>query len=288
VELGAIALLVAAAVMHSTWNLLAKRSLDKQVFLWLAMCACSLFFLVPVLYIWQPVKPAAWLLILLSGVFEAVYYTVLGKAYQSYDLSLIYPLARGSAPLFVVVLAFVFLRESIPASGAAGILLIVTGIYTLHIKRLSREGLVAPLIGMREHNSRIGLLCGLSIACYSVVDKAGVALVRPEQYIYLVFLASCVFLAPRMLIHRRPQINVEWSRNAPRVLVTAILNLGAYFLVLVAMTQTKVSYVSGVREMSIVLGALMGTLLLKEPFGKSKILGSVLIFCGILCISLLK
>src|SRR5438132_14298866 len=154
-ELGAILLLLIAAVVHSGWNLLAKKSTDKQAFLWLGLIASVVIFGVPAWYLYSPIPAAGWLLILFSGSLEAVYFLLLSRAYQQGDLSLVYPLARGSAPLFVTLFAFAFLGERAVAGGTAGILLIVGGIYVLHLKSLDVRGLYAPLLSLRDRTSQL-------------------------------------------------------------------------------------------------------------------------------------
>ena len=134
----AILLLVLAAVVHSAWNLLSKRSLDKQVFLWAAMLTSLLLLAFPCGYLvanlQAPITPLGWLCVALSGTLEAIYILLLGSSYQRGDLSLVYPLARGSAVLFVTCLAVPLLNEMPSALGLAGIMLVVLGIYTLHLK----------------------------------------------------------------------------------------------------------------------------------------------------------
>src|SRR4051794_25286636 len=170
----AILLLLVSAGIHSVWNFLSKRSLDKPSFLWLALVVVGVV-LWPVLFLFPPVQPAGWVFILISGVMEAGYFILLGGAYQRGDLSLVYPLVRGSAPLFVTLFAALFLGERVFAGGAAGILVIVAGIYVLHLKSLSRQGLLAPVLPIRERASQLALLTGLVTAASVVVDKVGVS-----------------------------------------------------------------------------------------------------------------
>jgi drug/metabolite transporter (DMT)-like permease len=285
--LQSILLLGLAAVVHSAWNLLSKRSLDKQVFLWLALVGSLVIFLLPVSYVYVRVPPTIWGIILLSGLLEAMYFLLLGSAYQRGDLSLVYPLARGSAPLFVTLFALAFLGERVSPQGVSGILLIVGGIYTLHLKSLDWRGLLVPLLALRrERASQLALLVGMTIASYSVVDKVGVRYVSPFQYLYLVFVVSGVALAPYMLAARRDAIRREWGANKAAIVAVAIMYVGSFLLVLIALTSSQVSYVSSVREVSVVFGAALGAFILREPFGGTKILGAAFIFAGIVCIGL--
>lgn len=286
-EFEVILLLIVAAAMHATWNFLSKRSLDKQAFLWLSLAIIPAVSW-PILFLYTPISPVGWGLILLSGLLEAAYFILLGSAYERGDLSLVYPLARGSAPLFVTLFAYIFLAERPSAGGIAGIVLIVAGIYTLHLKSSDREGLCGPFLSFRGRASQLALLTGLMIAGYSVVDKAGVSHVHPVLYLYFVFVVAAVLVTPYIALTRAEAVRLEWQVNRPTILAVAALSVGTYLLVLFALTTSKVSYVSPVREVSVLFGALLGTLVLKEPFARMKLVGSLLIFAGIVCIGLAR
>nr|BBH94988.1 hypothetical protein KTA_31870 [Thermogemmatispora argillosa] len=281
-----LALLICAGLMHSSWNLLSKEGKDRQVFIWLAICSACLLFFFPFLLFYQPVPAHVWPLIALSAALEAAYYLLLGAAYRYGDLSLVYPLARGSAPLFVTLIALTALGERLSLVGGLGILLIVAGIYVIHLRAFAWQELSAPLRRLREPAALLALLCGLSIAGYSTVDKVGLRSLAPLPYIYCVFALSALYLLPYMLLVRRAAVRAEWQAHAPRIVLAAILALLSYLLVLFALKQTQVSYIASARELSVVFAAVMGTALLHESFGRQKLVGSLLIFAGILCIAL--
>ena len=284
--LGVVLLLTAAGVVHSTWNLLAKKSLDSQAFLWLALLCAAALFAVPFALLYAPFPTYAWLIIALSGALEAVYYLLLGSAYQAGDLSVVYPLSRGSAPIFVLLFAVAALGEHVTVLGIAGILLTVAGVYTLHLRSLARRDLMAPLLALRQPASRLALLTGFVIACYAVVDKVGVGYVNPFLYIYLVFGASLLYLTPYMLVVKRRTLAKEWRTQPATILAASVMFVVSYLLVLVALRGAQVSYVTAIRGIGVVFAALMGTLLLREPFPRMKLWGSVLIFLGIALIEL--
>jgi len=281
-----VLLLALAGLIHSTWNLLAKRSVDKQAFLWLALGAAMMIFAVPFVVLRAPIPLAGWLCVAASGALEALYYLLLSGAYQAGDLSVVYPLSRGASPLLVLLFALAFLGERVTGVGVAGILLTVAGVYVLHVQSVDRRGLLAPLTGLRERASQLALLTGAVIAAYSVVDKVGVGYVPPEVYIYLIFGASALYLAPYMLTHKLAAVRKEWQVNRAMVVVTAVLFVASYLLVLYALQGAQVSYVSAVRGIGVVFAAVMGTALLREPFARMKLWGSLLIFAGIACIQL--
>ena len=286
-DLPILLLLLASAAVHASWNLLSKRSGVKQAFLWLALVATLALMLVPAALVYAPIPAQAWVFIGLSGTLEAAYFLSLGSAYQRGDMSLVYPLARGSAPLFVLLFAYAFLNERATTGGLLGIALIVAGIYVLHVRSLGWRGLYAPLLSLRERPSQLALLTGLLIASYNVVDKVGVNVTaNPVLYLYMVFLVSAVLLTPYIFAARRSAVKAEWQANKASVIAVAVMSGAAYLITLLALTVAKVSYVTPVREVSVVFGALMGALVLREAFGGSKVAGSVLIFAGILCIGL--
>jgi drug/metabolite transporter (DMT)-like permease len=281
-------LLVLAGVMHSSWNLLSKGGKDRQVFLWLAISSTTLLFLGPFLLFYRPFPVQAWPIIALSGALEAIYYLLLGAAYRYGDLSLVYPLARGSAPLFVTIIAVLFLGERLSLIGVIGIGLIVCGIYCVHLRSFALSELARPLLALRGPAARLALLCGLSIAGYSSVDKVGLRYVSPLTYIYLIFAVSALYLLPYMLLARREAIKVELEAHRFRIVLAALLSMLSYLCVLFALQQSPVSYIASMREIAVIFAAIMGTLILHESFGLQKITGSFLIFCGVICIALLS
>lgn len=283
-----ILLLVLAAMFHSVWNVLAKKSLDKQVFLWLSLLTLSIIFFIPFYYLYAYIPLIGWGYIILSGILEAIYFILLGSAYQRGDLSLVYPLARGSAPLFVTLLAFFFLDEAISLEGLAGILLIVGGLYTMHLRSLSWQELGAPLMSLRERTSRLALLTGLTTACYLLVDKVGISYVDPLLYVYLIFFVAAVLIAPYMILRKSNSVTREWRANKLSIVAVAVMYVAAYLLVLFAMRSSKLGYISSVREVSVVFTAIVGTLVLQEAFAGRRILGSIFIFAGILLIALAR
>lgn len=287
-ELKIILLLFLAGCVHSIWNTLAKRSADKQVFLWLSLVAVTIIFFIPFCFLYAPISGYGWLFIIISGFLEALYFILLGRAYQYGDLSLVYPLSRGSAPLFVTLFAVIFLKENITVLGMVGILLIVLGVYTIHIRTLSLKGLIEPLLTIREKISRLSLFIGIVIASYSVVDKIGVKYVDPLIYIYLIFVVGTIFITPYIVSKKSHNIRKEWSLNKYAIIAVAVMYVFAYLLVLFAMKGSNVSYVSSVREISLVFTTVIGTIIFKEAFGEKKIIASILMFSGIVLIALSK
>ncbi len=281
-----LALLLVAAGVHSIWNLLAKRAADQQVFLWLALLAAAALYAVPWVLTAGPIGAPGWAFILGSGVLEAGYFIALGQTYRRGDLSGTYPLIRGTAILTATALAALALGERLAPAGIAGIALVLGGMYTVHVRALTRAGLLAPLAALRAAPSRFAAATGLLTGVAAVVDKAGIRYVSPFTYLYLVFLVAALLLAPAMLTARRAALRREWARNKGPAIAVGFMFLAAYLLVLFALQRGPVGYVAAVREIAVVFAALLGTLVLREPFGRPKVAGAVLIFMGILGIAL--
>ena len=287
-DVSMILLLIIAAIFHSTWNTLVKKSEDKQVFTWLALVAFSIIFFIPFCFIMKPVSMQGWLFMLLSGSLEAMYFYLLASAYKYGDLSLVYPLSRGLAPVFVVIIATVFLKEAISVTGAVGIFSIVIGIYIIHLPVLSLKGLLEPFSYMKQTASKLAILTGVTTGLYSTVDKTALNYVDNTMLLYMKFLTASILLLPFMVSKKQKLIKAEWKNSKLKIIIVALLLSSAYFLVLIAMASSKVSYTSSVREVSIVFASIIGTFYLKEKFAVKKTIGTLFIFIGIVFIAVSK
>lgn len=283
-----LAIVLASAFIHAGWNYLLKKSDRKIVFIWwFQMVAVFLYFPLFLYHADLPAIPkAGWVCIVATGLLHAVYFWFMGGAYQRGDLSLVYPLARGSGPLFIPFLAVILLGEEISPPGAAGILLIIAGIYCIHLRSFSRTAFLEPFRALRGGASRWALCTGMAIASYSLVDKVGVGLVNPPVYIYLMIIITWLVLTPWILIREREKVASEWRRHRGTIVAVGFLSIFTYLMVLYALQMSKVSYVGAVREVSIVLSTYCGIAWLGEKQGKQKLLGALLIALGVVAIAL--
>lgn len=284
-----LTLVIASAFSHASWNVLAKSGTDKESFFWL-MNVTSLFTLLPLFYLLMPdwsFPHAAVPFMILSGVAETLYFVSLGSAYEIGDLSVVYPLARSS-PLFVVVLAVAFLGEKISPSGFAGIILVVLGVYTIHLRSLSLGDFLSPIRSLRGRASQFALLTAIWTTSYSLFDKMGVTTVGPFVYAFWLDFFILLFMTP-VVIWRRGwrMVAGEWKASNVRLIVAGFLARFGYILVLVAMSLAQVSYILALRQLSVVLGAAAGVFLLKEEYGRIRVLSSIIIFLGVYILSAL-
>ena len=279
-SLGALVLVVCAAALHAGWNALAKRGGDQIVFLWLATIASTVA--VTPLGIWQlsqdGVATAAVPFIVATIVVHALYFYALGRAYASGAYSLVYPVARGLGVALVPVLALVVFDERLSPAGTLGIALVVAGIAALHLLPGRPAG--APRLG---RGLLWPMLTGFTIAGYSLVDKAGVARIHPVPYIMLMEI-GCALLGLPLLWLRPAAVRRELG-GWRRVVLAGVMSTLAYTLVLFAFRMSKTGYVVAARELSIVLSALIGSLLLREGRLAPRLAGAAIVLAGVACIA---
>ena len=278
--LSSLLLLLLAAVLHALANVLMKKSLDKIAFAWWMLGVfCVLGF--PALFFIPNAQPFAWLIVIASGLLEAIYFFTLTRAYTAGDLSLVYPVARGSAPLFLLLWAILFLRERPTWMGLCGILSVIVGLYLINLP--SFHDWDRPLHAFRSSASRWALVTGVLISGYSAIDKVGVRYFPPFVYLYLILVVCWVCLSFQWLMPGRRvalMLEPQNGRLVP-IFAAAIFGTIGYSLVLTALRLSPVSYAGPVREVSVVMGAWIGVRYLGEQGGSLRIIASTLVVLGI-------
>ncbi|RIK36480.1 MAG: hypothetical protein DCC55_27225 [Chloroflexi bacterium] len=281
-SLVALNLLVASAFLHMGWNLLMKQAGDRYIVSWWALLVGALGFL-PFALSAGTALQQVWVYALVSAAFQLLYYLMLGFAYNSGDFSLVYPIARGTAPVFIALWAVLLLHESIPWTGLLGLATIVFGI--LLIGGGSWRGWfdwkIRPSLG-----TAAPFLVALCISGYSVIDGAAVKQAPPFPYTVLSFGLSALLFTPLVWArHGWPALMAVGRQQWWRIGLIGAFTYAAYGLVLTAYSLAPVSYVGAVREVSIVLAALAGWLWLGESFGLARTVGSLVVVAGIVLVT---
>lgn len=280
----ALGLLLTAAALHTGWNLLVKRAREKRVFTWWALVVGAIGF-APLLALSPPPPPGVWPYVVASALAEAIYFVALAFAYQYGDFSLVYPLARGAAPAFLAVWAALFLGERPSAAGVGGLALLVLGLVTVGGGVWRAQRAAAGATSAPAALAALGVACCISI--YSAIDGAAVRFANPLSYTVLVLGLTAAFVAPVTLLrYGRAALLDEWRLHWRSILMVGFLSMLAYILVLQAYSIARVSYAGAIREISVVFAALVGWRWLGEGFGALRTVGALLIFAGILVISL--
>lgn len=284
----ALALIVVAAFIHAYWNLLVKRADGGPAFVWLfslssALCyapvVLAIIVLQPPNYGWRELA-----LIVSSGVLHLAYAIVLNRGYRASDLSVVYPVARGTGPIISGLAAIALLGERPSVLGACGIALIIGGIL------LIAGGGGALFRRSDPRTSRglaYGILTGLCIAAYTVNDAYAVKvlLVSPVMIDYFGNLVRLAMLTPATLA-KPAELRDELRRNVRAALGVGALMPLSYILSLFAMRLAPVSYVAPARELSMLVGAYFGAKLLREGHTRQRLIGTSLMIAGILSFAL--
>jgi drug/metabolite transporter (DMT)-like permease len=284
VTLVAFALVVASALVHAVWNLLAKRAAGGVGFVWLfTLLTLAVYGPVAIAYgVHGQVALTGTQLAFAagSGLLHLGYFAFLQRGYRSGDLSLVYPLARGSGPVLATVMAIGLLGEQPGTQALIGTLLVVVGVFVLGSGRGWPDRARRTTIGY-------GLLTGLFIASYTVWDGYAVAHLGASPLLFMVLAESArVVLLTPMALRRAAELRATWRAYRREITGVALLAPLAYLLVLTAMQHAPISLVAPTREVSILFATLLGARVLAEGEGLRRALAALAMIVGIALLAL--
>lgn len=266
-------LVLMAAVMHAGWNTLVKVGGEPAIRLAITNGFSALVVL-PLIFFLELPAPESWPYLLASLGVHIFYYSFLSMSYRAADLSLIYPIARGAAPPFVAIGAFLLAGETLSFLGIAsiGIISMAICMLALHpsILRTSGKAVIYAFV------------TALSIATYTVIDGTGARLSdNALSYVSWLFVIDGVGFVAIIFVLKRGALKSQLVENWKQGITSGVLHVGSYGLVVWAMVMTPMTYVSALRETSVIIAALIGAKFLKEPFGARRIVSACLIVLGI-------
>ena len=289
--LSALALVLLAALLHASWNIVAKRAGGDHRFTLITSLFTSVLWLPAGLWFgWYELPRfgwTEWAVVSASAVVHLLYFNSLLTGYRVADLTVVYPLARGSGPLLTAAAAVLLLGESLNLLGAAGVSAVCGGIF-----------LIAGWPALWRHNAdpqqrartragvRWGLLTGALIACYSVIDGYAIKVlaIGPVLFDYLCNLLRVPLQLPTLLRNRqglKEALRAQWKH----ALVVATLGPLAYILVLYALQLAPLSHVAPARELSMLVAALLGGRLLGESDRGLRLVGAACMAVGVMALA---
>lgn len=281
----ALLLITASAFMHASWNYLAKRSNGGFGFVWLYMTVSTaiyapavicLIIVIPVDIGWIEIGFMAG-----SAVIHLIYSLLLQKGYSIGDFSIVYPVCRGTGPLIAAISATFIYGEHLTFSTVIGIVLITVSIFIITggIQAIKQANTLVPLL--------YGLVIGVAIACYTLLDKGAVSIVfiPPLLLSYGIVIGQVIILS-LFIVPYWKEVQYMWRYHRKEAIGVGVLNQLAYILVLTALTFTPVSHVAPIREISIIIGTLMGSRLLSEGLGLRRTAASITMVIGVITIAL--
>ncbi|CAN7535212.1 DMT family transporter [Acidovorax delafieldii] len=288
----AFALIILAGLIHACWNIVAKKAGGDSRF--------AFFTSVIMMVVWAPLGwylgrdtvpqwgAVEWGFVAASGLLHVAYFVILLRGYRVADLTVVYPLARGSGPLLSSLVAITLLGEQISALGALGIVGVVGGVFLIAggpgLLRAAHD----PAARARVHKGILyGLLTGAFIASYTVVDGYAVKflLMSPILVDYMGNFVRVGLLAP-VVLRDLPTARTLWLAQWRFALAVAVVSPVAYVLVLYAMQQAPLSHVAPAREVSMLFAALIGGHLLGEGDRVARIFGALCIAAGVTALAL--
>ena len=277
----ALVLLFISASMHALWNFLLKSAEEKYIAMGWQVILSGLFSLVLIFFTGLPPKEM-WGFAVISMMLEAIYFILLCIAYSDHDFSLIYPIARGAAPALLVLWSAIFLREKLTVGGYIGLAMITGGMIVI--------GATTLLNNKSEKPHLRGILTALSVALiisiYTFIDgtavKSGPALPYGLSMFVMVPFVTTPYIARR---YGWSHFADMWNKKRGYLILGGVLGLVAYMLALFAYTFAPLSYSGAIREVSAVIGAFLGWRFLKEEMGGVRVVGSAIVFAGVMVIA---
>jgi drug/metabolite transporter (DMT)-like permease len=302
--LTALLLVLTAAVLHASWNIVAKKAGGDQRFTLLCSLLVTVLWLPAGLWFgWQEVPRwglTEWAVVSLSAVVHLLYFNALLKGYRVADLTVVYPLARGSGPLLTAFAAVLLLGESLSTLGLAGVLGVCGGVFLIAGGPALWRTAMAPLAAdtaadpgaAAQQRQRLvlglqwGLITGALIAAYSVIDGYAIKVLAmgPVIFDYMCNVLRVPLQLPTVL-RQRAALRQAWHSQWRHALVVAVLGPLAYILVLTALQMAPLSHVAPAREASMLVAALVGGRLLGEQDRGLRLAGAACIAGGVMALA---
>ncbi|WP_261381201.1 DMT family transporter [Paenibacillus cremeus] len=278
----AVLLVVISGLTHAVWNLFAKRSLNKEAFLWAILIPSEIILVPPFVQTFATTTELPWnayALLGLSMLLQGIYGLLLTRAYRLGDLSQLYPIMRGTATLLVPVIGVSWLGESLSVWGWIGLCGMIVSFFILSGWSVQKKQAfsVQPLL--------VAFAVGLCTTSYVFVDKLNLQYWSPLNLLGASNLGFLLALTPRVIASKKqwiPEVRANW----PIVLLGSALSPGSYFLFLLAMNLAPMAHISPIREIGTVFATFLGVVVLREKQGIRRIISSATIATAIVIISL--
>ena len=271
----AFLLALTAAVLHALWNILLARAQDPESATAVALVAAVIVF-APVTAVRFDAEWDVWPFIVITSMLQLLYFALLATAYRRAELSFVYPVARGVAPAIVLVVSVAALGYGTSAAQIAGVVLVGVGVSLV-------RGLRRPT---DPHAHALAFALGIAcvIASYTLLDKRGITHANPITYLELSMIPAALgYAGATLAVKGRARVRAELGVSA---VVAGLLSFAAYALVLAALERASAASVAAVRETSVVMATAFAAVVLHERVSRSRLVGSVLVVCGIALLAL--
>ena len=269
--------------MHAIWNLLVKRSRHKTVFIWWMFLTSGILFtaILPLSH-----EPFNWpgkqtvTMIAIGSVSFVLYHLLNGRAYRDGDLSVVYPLSQTSM-IYVPIWGVTLLGERLSLIGVCGILLVILGTFSVQMQRITFKELARPFRDLKSTSVRAALLAGFIYSIGSIAEKTGVRHYPPLYFTYFLILSMLLLMTINLSRTKyRLAIAEEWRENWRPILCSGPVVMASFLTFRYGLNLARVGYAVPVRQVSIMVGGLIGIFFLRESFGRVRLLSAALIVAG--------
>ena len=264
-------LILFAATLHAGWNLIIKSLKNSLTAIGVKLLLQSIVFIPFIFFVPLPTG-ITWLFIIVSVLLHNYYFITLGISYNKGDLSYVYPISRGCSPIFITILAFLFLHDRISITGIVGILIVSFGLLLLTFKDIKNKINLDVL--------KLALIISFTISLYTLCDGAGVRSVDNSfsYIVWIFFLDGWLIFAYVYYKNKKDLFSIQ-LKQLGLIVLASMMSITAYSIIIWSMKYTKIGYVSSIREASIIIATLFGLIFLKEKMVKVRII-SAFIFCS--------
>jgi len=277
--LSALCLALGAAFLHASWNVMLAGARDSEAATAVATL-CGVALLAPVALVTGDVSDAALPFAAASAVLHVGYLALLARAYQGGEVSVVYPVSRGTAPVLVLAFGALFLSEGASTGAVIGVIAVSAGVFLVGARRESST-YEAKLDIPPRRDLLFGFAIALTIAAYTLVDAEGVDHAQAPAYLFLLLAPSSVVYAAALALRGR-QLRAELR---PRAFLTGAFIVGAYGSVLAALRLADAAPVAAVRESSVVIAAFFAAVFLHEKVDARRLGGAVCVVAGVAAIA---
>lgn len=274
--LDALLLALGSAFLHALWNLILGRERDPEAATAIALVASVVLF-APVAAFDYDADAGVWPFIAVTSVLQLVYFAALATAYRHADVSVVYPIARGLAPVLVLLVGVVFLSVGASAAQAAGVILVGLGVVLV-------RGIGGGHADGRGVGAAFGVAVAACIAAYTLVDKHGIEHASPVVYLELGMVPATVGYVGFLLLTEHGTARVRVAAR-PFPALAGVLSFVAYALVLAALSRASAASVASVRETSVLIAAFLAAPLAGERVGPGRLVGAALVVAGVALIA---
>ena len=262
-----------AALLHALWNIIIKSLNNSLVGIAVKVFFQSIIFF-PIIFIVPLPQGLTWFYLISSSILHSIYFILLGSMYNRGDMTVIYPIARGCAPVFVTVLSLIFLKDSLSLVGIIGIITVSFGLVLLSLENFKIE-MNIKIIG-------ISLFIALIISIYTFTDGAGVrsADMASTYIVWNFFLGGWISIGYVFFRNKKELFELQLI-DLMYILLATIISFTAYAIIIWSMKHVPIGFVSSMRESSIIFASLIGYYFLKEKIGYIRLLSGFIFFIGV-------